>query len=75
MLFRSLRIPQSEITRDKCNAALRQRNTGEDLLTELDMVLTATEYSQYAPLSEGESPAALARRAAALIGRLDDVLD
>ncbi|TNF42073.1 MAG: protein BatD [Bacteroidetes bacterium] len=70
-----LRIPQSEITRDKCNAALRQRNTGEDLLTELDMVLTATEYSQYAPLSEGESPAALARRAAALIGRLDDVLD
>lgn len=70
-----LRIPQSEITRDKCNAALRQRNTGEDLLTELDMILTATEYSQYAPLSEGESPAALARRAAALIGRLDDVLD
>ena len=70
-----LRIPQSEITRDKCYAALRQRNTGEDLLTELDMILTATEYSQYAPLSEGESPAALARRAAALIGRLDDVLD
>ncbi|MEZ5021315.1 MAG: BatD family protein [Bacteroidales bacterium] len=70
-----LRISQSEITRDKCYAALRQRNTGEDLLTELDMVLTATEYSQYAPLSEGESPAALARRAAALIGRLDDVLD
>ena len=70
-----LRISQSEITRDKCYAALRQRNTGEDLLTELDMILTATEYSQYAPLSEGESPAALARRAAALIGRLDDVLD
>ncbi len=69
-----LRIPQSEISRDKCNEALRQRNAGEDLVTELDRILTATEYSQYAPVSEGESPAALFKRAASLIGKLDNVL-
>jgi hypothetical protein len=54
---------------------LRQRNTGEELISELDRILTATEYSQYAPVSEGESPAALCKRADVLIGRLDDVLD
>ncbi len=70
-----LRIPQSEITREKCYAALREKKTGEDFITELDRILTATEYSQYAPVSEGESPAALCSRAAALIGKLDDVLD
>ena len=70
-----LRIPPSEITRDKCYTALRQRNTGEELISELDRMLTATEYSQYAPVSEGESPAALCKRADALIGKLDDVLN
>jgi len=70
-----LRIPPSEITRDKCYSALRARNTGEELITELDRILTATEYSQYAPVSEGESPAALCKRADSLIGKLDDVLD
>ncbi len=70
-----LRIPQSEITREKCYAALRERKTGEEFITELDRILTATEYSQYAPVSEGESPAALCSRAAALIGKLDDTLD
>lgn len=70
-----LRIPPSEITRDRCYARLRQKNTGEELISELDRILTATEYSQYAPVSEGESPAALCKRADALIGRLDDVLD
>lgn len=70
-----LRIPPSEITRDRCYAMLRQRNTGEELISELDRILTATEYSQYAPVSEGESPAALCKRAESLIGRLDNVLD
>jgi hypothetical protein len=70
-----LRIPPSEITRDRCYALLRQRNTGEELISELDRILTATEYSQYAPVSEGESPAALCKRADLLIGRLDNVLD
>jgi hypothetical protein len=70
-----LLIPQSEITREKCNAELRQRSAGEELITELDRILTATEYSQYAPVSEGESPEALCKRAATLIGRLDNVLD
>ncbi len=70
-----LRIPPSEITRDRCYALLRQRNTGEELISELDRILTATEYSQYAPVSEGESPAALCKRADSLISRLDDVLD
>jgi hypothetical protein len=50
------------------------RNAGEELITELDRILTATEYSQYAPVSEGESPDALCKRAASLIGKLDDVL-
>ncbi len=70
-----LRIPQSEITRDKCYSALRDRKTEEEIITELDRILTATEYSQYAPVSEGESPDALCRRAATLIGKLDGVLD
>lgn len=70
-----LRIPPSEITREKCYTALRVRNAEEEIITELDRILTATEYSQYAPVSEGESPAALCKRAATLIGKLDDVLD
>jgi len=70
-----LRIPPSEITRDRCYGLLRQRNTGEELISELDRILTATEYSQYAPLSEGESPAELCKRAGTLIGKLDDVLN
>ncbi len=70
-----LRIPPSEITRDKCYAALRVKNTGEEIITELDRILTATEYSQYAPVSEGESSAALCKRADSLIGKLEDILD
>ncbi|NLE36048.1 MAG: protein BatD [Bacteroidales bacterium] len=70
-----LRIPPSEITREKCYAALRDRRTDEELITELDRILSATEYSQYAPVSEGESPAALCKRSAVLISRLDNVLD
>ncbi|MCU0458193.1 MAG: BatD family protein [Bacteroidales bacterium] len=70
-----LRIPRSEITREKCTGLLRERRINEDLITELERILTATEYSQYAPVSEGESPAALCKRAATLIGRLDDLLD
>ena len=70
-----LRIAQSDITRDKCYIALRDRKADEEMITELDRILTATEYSQYAPVSEGESPAALCERAATLIGKLDDVLD
>ena len=70
-----LSIPQSEITREKCYVALRDRKADEEIITELDRILSATEYSQYAPVSEGESPAALCSRAAELIGKLDDVLD
>lgn len=70
-----LSIPMSELTREKCYAALGTRKAGGELIAELDLILSATEYSQYAPKSEGESPAGLYRRAAALIGRLDNVLD
>ena len=70
-----LRMAQSDITREKCYSALRERKADEDMITELDRILTATEYSQYAPVSEGESPEALVERAAALIGKLDGVLD
>ena len=70
-----LSIPMSELTREKCYAALETRKAGAELIAELDHILSATEYSQYAPKSEGESPAGLYRRAAALIGRLDNVLD
>ncbi|MFN2314508.1 MAG: BatD family protein [Bacteroidales bacterium] len=70
-----LSIPMSELTREKCYAALESRKAGGELVAELDLILSATEYSQYAPKSEGESPAGLYRRAAALIGRLDNVLD
>ncbi len=70
-----LSIPMSELTREKCYAALGARKAGGELIAELDLILSATEYSQYAPKSEGERPAGLYRRAAALISRLDNVLD
>ena len=70
-----LSIAMSELTRERCYAALETRKAGAELIAELDQILSATEYSQYAPKSEGESPAGLYRRAAALIGRLDNVLD
>lgn len=47
----------------------------EDLITELDQVLSATEYSQYARVTEEESSPALCKRAAVLVGKLDDVLN
>ena len=68
-------IPQSELTRERCYAALEERKAGGELITELDLILSATEYSQYAPRSVGESPAGLYKRASAIIGKLDDVLD
>lgn len=70
-----LRIDQSDLTREKCYTALRERKADEEMITELDRILTATEYSQYAPVSEVESPAALCERAALLIGKLDNVLE
>jgi hypothetical protein len=47
----------------------------EGLITEFDSIISVTEYSQYAPRSEGESHAALLERASLLIGKLDNVLD
>lgn len=70
-----LSMPQSQITRENCHAGLRARNVDEGLITEFDSIISVTEYSQYAPRSEGESPAALLERASLLIGRLDNVLD
>lgn len=70
-----LSVPQSEITREKCYTMLRDKKVAEEIISELDLILSSTEYSQYAPEKEGESPDALYRRTAALIGKLDNVLD
>jgi hypothetical protein len=70
-----LAIPLSDLTKDKCYSALMLRNVEEELIAELDFILSATEYSRYSPSSEGESPAGLYKRAAALIGKLDNILD
>jgi hypothetical protein len=70
-----LSMPQSQITRENCHAGLRARNVDEGLITEFDSIISVTEYSQYAPRSEGESHAALLERASLLIGKLDNVLD
>lgn len=70
-----LAIAPSDLTKDKCYAALRASRVEEGLITELDLILSATEYSRYSPSSEGESPAGLYKRAAVLIGKLDNVLD
>jgi hypothetical protein len=69
-----LAIAQSDLTKDRCYSVLRERNVEEALITEIDSILTATEYSQYAPASDRESPEGLHKRAAALIGKLDNVL-
>ncbi|MCU0378017.1 MAG: BatD family protein [Bacteroidales bacterium] len=70
-----LSIPRADLTREKCYAALRARNTGEDLITELDLILSASEYSRYSPTSQGDSPAELHRRTADLIEKLDALLN
>ncbi len=70
-----LSMPQSQITRENCHAGLRARNVEEGLITEFDSIISVTEYSQYAPRTEGESPAALLERASLLISKLDNVLD
>lgn len=70
-----LLMPQSQITRENCHDGLRARNVDEELITEFDTIISVTEYSQYAPRSEGESPAALLERVSLLIGKLDSVLD
>jgi hypothetical protein len=70
-----LAIALSDLTKDKCYTALRARDVEEGVITELDLILSATEYSRFSPTSEGESPDGLYKRAAALIGRLDNVLD
>ena len=70
-----LAIPLSDLTKDKCYTALRSHKVEEDLINELDLVLSATEYSRYSPSSEGESPDGLYRRASALVEKLDNVLD
>lgn len=70
-----LSMPQSQITRENCHSGLRARNVDEGLISEFDSIISVTEYSQYAPRSEGESPAALLERASLLIGKLDNVLD
>jgi hypothetical protein len=70
-----LAIAPSDLTKDKCYTALRAKNVDEDVITELDLILSATEYSRYSPSSERESPAGLYKRAVALIGKLDNVLD
>jgi len=70
-----LAIPRADLTREKCYAGLRAKNAGEDIITELDSILSASEYSRYSPASQGDSPAELHRRTAALIGKLDSMLD
>jgi hypothetical protein len=70
-----LAIAPSDLTKDNCYTALRACKVDEAVITELDLVLSATEYSRYSRSSEGESPAGLYKRAAALIGKLDNVLD
>jgi hypothetical protein len=70
-----LAIALSDLTKDNCYASLRARNVEEGLITELDLLLSSTEYSRYSPSSEGESPAGLYKRAAALISKLDNELD
>ncbi len=70
-----LSIPQSQLTRERCYATLREKSISEDLITELDQVLSATEYSQYARVTEEESSPVLCKRAAVLVGKLDDVLN
>lgn len=70
-----LSMPQSQITRENCHTGLIARNVDEGLISEFDSIISVTEYSQYAPRSEGESPAALLERASLLISKLDNVLD
>ncbi|HZM13471.1 MAG TPA: BatD family protein [Bacteroidales bacterium] len=70
-----LAIALSDLTKEKCYTSLRERKVEEGVITELDLILSATEYSRYSPSSEGERPDGLYKRAAALLGKLDNVLD
>lgn len=70
-----LSIPMSDLNRENCFSELERRNVDQETITELDLIVSATEYSQYAPKSEGESPTGLYRRAVAMINRLENLLD
>jgi hypothetical protein len=68
-------IPMADLTREKCYTELRERKAGEEIIAELDFILSSSEYSRYSPSSGGESPTGLYKRTATLIRKLDDLLN
>jgi len=69
-----LSIPLADLTRENCYNALRSRTIDEKVLSELDGILTACEYSRYSQSGESESPASLFKRTVDLIKKLENLL-
>ncbi|MBE0667465.1 MAG: BatD family protein, partial [Bacteroidales bacterium] len=69
-----LSIPLAELTREYCYSELRSKSVDEPVITEIDNILTACEYSRYSPSGESESPAGLFKRTVDLIRKLENLL-
>jgi hypothetical protein len=69
-----LSIPLAELTREYCYSELRSKSIDEPVVTEIDSILTACEYSRYSPSGESESPAGLYKRTVDLIRQLENLL-
>lgn len=69
-----LTIATADLTRDKCYETLRNRSVDEQLISELDSILAACEYSRYSRSSGSESPETLFSRTGDLIRRLENAL-
>lgn len=69
-----LLIPLSDLTRDRCFASLKEKSVTQDTISELDSILTACEYSRFAPSSASDSPESLYLRSEKLLSVLENLL-
>lgn len=66
-----LSIPQADLTKENISGILRSKNTAEQLIAEVNNVLSTAEFARYAPASAG-SKQDLYNATAKLIDNLED---
>jgi len=69
-----LLIPPSDLTRDKCFTILGEKGIQQEIISELDFILSSCEYSRFAPSSATDSPEALFTRTDKLLSSLENLL-
>lgn len=69
-----LLIPLSDLARDKCFTILGEKGIQQEIISELDSILSSCEYSRFAPSSATDSPEALYNRTEKLLSSLENLL-